>query len=50
VARVNWETICDFESGRRKPLRSVTAAITMALEGAGVRFGANSSVRLEQRQ
>ncbi len=46
LAQVSRQTVLDFESGKRTPIRSVTAAIVRALESAGIQFGDDGSVRL----
>jgi DNA-binding XRE family transcriptional regulator len=46
LAKVSRETIIGIESGRRRPQRNNLAAIVRALEGAGVQFGNDGSVRL----
>lgn len=47
LAMVSRQTILDFEAGRRVPQRNNLAAITRALESAGIIFGSDGSVRLE---
>ena len=46
AANVSRETINDFESGKRTPIPNKLAAIVRALEGAGIHFGGEGSVRL----
>ena len=42
------KTIRDFETGRRKPLAIVRAAIKQALEQAGIEFFDDDGLRLRK--
>ncbi len=46
AARVSRPTVADFEAAKVTPIPNNLTAIVRALEGAGVQFGADGSVRL----
>jgi transcriptional regulator with XRE-family HTH domain len=44
ASNISRETLADFESGKRTPIRNNLAAIMRAFESAGIRFLGESGV------